>query len=284
MARPPFVLPIEPDPCPDLFVERGPKDEGVGRWVPNEKHTLLAKLLGGTRSARAKWGERILIDPFCGPGRLLVEGESRTRDGGTVVAWRQSRASGVPFTKVLVGDIDAERVSACESRLRALGAPVQAFVGPAVETTKQMVRQVPKRSLALAYIDPYNLEFLSFEIIKALSFLEHVDFVVHFSTMDLQRNVVMELDDARARFDDAAPGWRVNISVKTLSKPELRQAFFVYWMKLISDLGFAFSKEKPLVRGDRNEPLYRLVSFRRHAFPNKIWDEVARGANMTFDF
>lgn len=54
MAKPRFFLPIEPGPCAGLAVEKGPRDEGVGRWVPDEKHTLLAKLLGGTRAARAQ--------------------------------------------------------------------------------------------------------------------------------------------------------------------------------------------------------------------------------------
>lgn len=280
MAKLPFVLPIELDPCPDLPVEKGPKDEGVGKWVPDEKHTLLAKLLGGTRAARAKWSERILVDPFCGPGRIQVKGEPITRDGGAVVAWRQSVALKVPFTKVLIGDLDSKRSKACHRRLAALGAPVQSFIGPAAETCKEMAKLVTPRALVLAYVDPYNLEYLSFDIIKVLGSLQHVDFVVHFSTMDLQRNVDMELDDARARFDDAAPGWRKNLNVGSLSKTELRQAFFTYWMSLVSELGFTFSKEKPLVRGDRNEPLYRLVAFSRHALPNSVWDDVAKSKNM----
>ena len=279
MTRTPFKLPLEPDPCPDLVVERGPKNDGVGSWVPEQKHTLLAKLLGGTRGARAKWGERVLIDPFCGPGRIQVKGETLTRDGGAVVAWRQSVAHGTPFTKVFVGDLDPERTEACRRRLEALGAPVRSFVGPASETAKEMAKATPANALALAYVDPYNLEYLSFDIIKELGALKRVDFVVHFSTMDLQRNVDMELDDSRARFDDAAPGWREKLSVKTLSKTELRQAFFDYWTSLVAGLGFTFSKQAPLVRGDRHEPLYRLVSFSRHAFPNGIWDDIAKSEN-----
>jgi three-Cys-motif partner protein len=279
MAKSRFFLPVEPDPCAGLVVEKGPRDEGVGRWVP-EKHTLLAKLLGGTRAARAKWSERVLIDPFCGPGRIQVKGESTTRDGGAVVAWRQSVAHETPFTKVLVGDINPERAEACRRRLEALGAPVQAFVGPASETSKEMAKAISSRALALAYVDPYNLAYLSFDIINVLGSLKHIDFLVHFSTMDLQRNVDMELDDDRARFDEAAPGWRTALNVKGMSKTELRQAFFAYWMSLVARLGFKFSKEMPLMRGDRHEPLYRLVSFSRHAFPNGIWDDVAKSQNL----
>src|SRR5262249_38657821 len=103
MTRTSFVLPIESDPCEGLVVEQGPDDGGVGSWVPEKKHTLLAKLLGGTRAARAKWSERIFIDPFCGPGRIRVKGEFFTRDGGAVVAWRQSLTHNCEFTRMFIG-------------------------------------------------------------------------------------------------------------------------------------------------------------------------------------
>jgi len=277
-----FVLPIEPDPRPELAVETGPKGEGVGIWVPQEKHTLLAKWLGGTREARRKWSNRVYIDPFCGPGRIRVSGETTTRDGGAVVAWRQSVVYKTPFTQMLIGDLDEVRVKACAERLRKLHAPVEAFAGPAAETIHGMVARVPSSALVLAYIDPYNLEFLSFEIIKALAALRKVDLLVHFSTMDLTRNVDFELDPTRARFDDAAPGWRVKLG--HLPRSQLPTAFFDYWTDLIKGLGFSFSQQMPLIRNEQNKPLYRLVCFSRHELPNKIWDDVAKGPNRELDF
>jgi three-Cys-motif partner protein len=278
MKRKPYELPSGPDPCPEKPVETGPDGKGVGSWVPDQKHVLLGKLLGGTKGARRKFPERVFIDPFCGPGRIRVRGESSTRDGGCAIAWRQSVADGVPFTRMLVGDIDAGRTYACRSRLLALGAPVRDFVGPAVETVERMTAEVPRTALALAYVDPYNLEFLSFDIIRALAKLRHVDLLVHFSRMDLHRNVDLELDDERARFDEAAPGWKEHL--KNVSKAQLPLAFFSYWRSLVSAMGFMFSREMPLVRGDRHEPLYRLVFFSRHDLPNRIWDEVARSKNL----
>lgn len=284
MGKTPFQLKVTDDPCPELVVERGPNNEGVGRWVPQQKHTLLAKMIGGTRRARAKWSNRILIDPFCGPGRIQVKGEAFTRDGGTIVAWHQAREHSVAFTKVLIGDLDETRVRACEARLRALGAPVEAFVGCAAETVKLMRSKIPDRSLCLAYIDPYNLEHLSFAIIEELAKLRNVDFAVHFSTMDMIRNVDMELDPDRARFDDAAPRWREELGNNTLSKSQLPQAFFSYWKGLVEKCGFSVSKEMPLVTNDQNRPIYRLVFFSRHSFPNVIWDDIAKSPNREFDF
>lgn len=81
-------------------------------------------------------------------------------------------------------------------------------------------------ALTFAYLDPYNLEHLSFGIIRELAKLKSVDFAVRFSTMDLSRNVEMEFDPARARFDDTAPGWRENVSFQTSAKAGVSLAFF----------------------------------------------------------
>lgn len=117
--RQPFELAIHPDPLPALFVERGPGEQGVGWWVPEVKHTTLAKYISATRKAQVKFSKRVFIDPFCGPGRIQVKGEAATRAGGSMVAWQQSVASDCPFTLVLVGDLSPARANACEARLRA---------------------------------------------------------------------------------------------------------------------------------------------------------------------
>jgi three-Cys-motif partner protein len=210
-----------------------------------------------------------------------VRGESATREGGTVLAWR-TLSDVAPFTKVLVGDIDRERVTACESRLKAIGAPAQAFTGPAAETIHQMVAAVPPGSLCMAYIDPYNLQYLSFSILKALAPLK-VDLAINFSTMDLRRNVDVEIDPDRARFDEAAPGWRDHVEKRRTSRSGMSLEFFNYWRNLVSGLGFEYSEEMPFVFNDRGSPIYRMVFFARHDLPKRIWGDVARGPNMELD-
>ncbi|MFG6429788.1 hypothetical protein [Roseateles sp. LYH14W] len=84
-----------------------------------------------------------------------------------------------------------------------------------------MKKAVPFGALALSYIDPYNLEYLSFSVIERLAKLQHVDFAVHFSIMDLHRNIDMELDPKRDLFKDALPGWRDRVPAEALSKKSL---------------------------------------------------------------
>lgn len=283
MIRRPFHLIPQDDPCPSLVVERGPENLGVGDWVPKIKHTLLAKYISSAYGAMNRWPHRVFIDPFCGPGRIQVKGEAFTRDGGSVVAWRQAMKSGTSYTQMMVGDLDPERVSAAHLRLRALDAPAAGFEGPAEETVQQIVEQVPRGALCLAYLDPYNLSLLNFEMIRTLASLPNVDFAVHFSTMDLSRNVGLESDPERFRFDQVAPGWKQALA--GVSPTNRRVAFLNYWMGLVRGLDFKFSREMPLVSNNSGHEIYRLVFFARHDLPIRLWGDVAKDEVQSgFDF
>ncbi|MES2932699.1 MAG: three-Cys-motif partner protein TcmP [Pseudomonadota bacterium] len=269
------------DPYPDLPVERGPQGRGVGRWVPDEKHLYLTQYLHATRKAQAKFKQRVLIDPFCGPGRIQVAGETFTRNGGSVVVHRQSVVSGIPFTRVLIGDIDAAKVGANQLRLTAAGATAESFVGPANETIDKMIKAVPFGALVLAYIDPYSLEHLSFSIIERLSKLPYVDFAIHFSLMDLTRNIDMELDPQRDRFDHALPGWRSRAPTDELSKSSLPGWFFHEWCDAMRNLGFKVSPQMPLITDGNGRTIYRMVFLSRHELPDRIWGDIARSPNLS---
>ena len=271
----------EADPLPNLHVDQGKNGDGVGQWVAQEKHRYLSKYIDAAwAAAKSKhFSEWVFIDPFCGPGRMRQRNETITRPGGSVVAWRQSQASGTPFGKVFIGDIEPIKRKACEARLRALGAPVRSFDGPAEKSVLVMVNAVPSGALCLVYLDPYNLALLSYAMIEALAKLPKVDFVVHFSTMDLIRNVAAELDPERARFDDVSPGWRQRLG--WVANQSLAVAFFDDWYKKVKTLNFEFSKAMPLITNDDQREIYKLVFFARHDLPIKLWADVARDPNLS---
>jgi hypothetical protein len=88
MAKDKLVgLQICRDPLPHLVVERGPDEKGVGSWVPEMKHKYVAEYLHATRHAWGKWPTRVLLDPFCGPGRIQVRGEGLNRSARFVKTW-----------------------------------------------------------------------------------------------------------------------------------------------------------------------------------------------------
>ncbi len=264
------------DPCPALPVDRNPDGAGVGPWVPRDKHRRLAEYLHGSREAWKRWPERVLIDPFCGPGRIQVAGEPFTRDGGALVAWRELHAAGVPFTRVLIGDLDGAKVSACAQRVEALGGVVTPFSGPAKLTVPQMIAAVPRNALCMAYVDPYNLTLLDYQMLSSIASLR-VDLAVHFSTMDLQRNIVQDIQKDLRQLDQVAPGWRKHVDAKSLGNKALRAEFFAYWRTQMTALGFKHSREMPIIHNTIGSPIYRLVFFARHSTPLRIWGDVARG-------
>lgn len=201
-----------------------------------------------------------------------------------MIAWRHSQLDDASFSACYIGDLNDERASACAARISAAGAPVRVFKGPADDTVHKVVDAIPKGALCLAYLDPYNLQFLTFSIIEKLATLKHVDFAVHFSTMDLRRNVRMEYNPDRVRFDLTAPGRREHIDPQAFARGDADEAFFDYWCGLVTSLGFTISKRIPLVRGEGNRPLYHLVFFSRHPLPNRICGDVAQGPNRELDF
>ncbi|MGJ3701161.1 three-Cys-motif partner protein TcmP [Variovorax sp. AFSI2.2] len=183
-------------------------------------------------------------------------------------------------TRMLIGDIEGKRAQANELRLAAVGASVQSFTGPALQTVDAMIKAVPFGSLVLAYIDPYNLEYLSFSIIERLAKLQYVDFAVHFSLMDLTRNIDMELNPKRDRFDHALPGWRASVPADALSKSSLPGWFFTAWCQAVEALGFTVSGQMPLITDGKGRSIYRLVFFSRHSLPDRIWGDIARSRNF----
>jgi three-Cys-motif partner protein len=113
----------------------------------------------------------------------------------------------------------------------------------------KIVAAVNPRGLHFAFLDPYNLKTLSFEIIRKLSKVK-VDMLIHVSVHDLQRN----LDDYSRPgdvFDTFAPGWRDQVDPKQ-SINSFRAALMEYWLAEIRKLGKmpaeAWSLSK--VRGD----------------------------------
>ena len=275
-----FVLADRDDPFPFLPIETGKKGKGVGDWVPGMKHTYLARFIEATREMRKRFPERVLVDLFCGPGRIQVKGENRTRLGGAQIAWLHSQLNDTaPFTKCVTSDIDQGRSDACAQRLRALGAPVEPLCGPAAEVVDRAALLVPTNALCLAYLDPYSLEYLSWDVITRLAQLKHVDFAVHFSSADLSRNVKMDFEREGKRFDKVAPGWRDAVDAGSFFRGDADEEFFDYWCSRVTSLGFTISERLPLIRAAKGAPLYHLVFFSRHPSPLRVWGDVAQGVN-----
>lgn len=254
-----------------------PADE-VGIWA-KEKHDYLKRYLDISRGTRKKFigngkGGATYLDLFCGTGRSRIKNSNEWIDGGAVAAWKTSQAGDAPFTDIYISDLDQGKLDACTERLRRLGAPVHPIHASAADAVDKMVSSVNPYGLHFAFVDPYNLETLDFRIISTLSTLKRIDLLIHFSAMDLQRNLAINLAAADSAFDAIAPGWRENVNA-TASQQEIRRRFVEFWREKVASLGVWPSIDQKLITGEKNQPLYWLLLAARHDLAHKFWTTAA---------
>ena len=161
--------------------------------------------------------------------------------------------------------------AAVERRLRALGGQPRCYSDPADVAVDKIVAALNPSGLHFAFIDPYNLEALSFEIIRKLAKLK-VDMLIHVSVQDLQRN----LDDYSKEggvFDTFAPGWRGHVDQRQ-AIASFRAALMKYWIDEICKLGTTPAKGVELIVGSKRQRLYWLVFVSGHSLGRKLWEAI----------
>jgi three-Cys-motif partner protein len=119
------------------------------------------------------------IDPFCGSGRSLIRGTTTFIDGSPVAAFKRALQSPGRFTSINISDGDEELLAVATQRLTAQSAPVRAFPGPASEAMPKIIQSLDRNGLHLAFLDPYNLGALSFDLFKELAKLKRIDVIAH---------------------------------------------------------------------------------------------------------
>lgn len=257
--------------------EDGYLRETVGSWV-HDKHVRLVKYIAISRSVRAKFigkgkAGATFIELYSGPGRIRVRDESQAINGSPLIAWHEAVGSDAPFTEIHVADENVKLLNAVEARLRAAGAPVFAERGPAAETVDRVISRLNPYALHFAFLDPYNLGDLNFEIIKKLASLKRMDILIHVSTQDLQRNLQRYIDRKKSPLDRFAPGWREHVDI---SRPHrlIRAKILEYWRGLLKAEGMATTEMAEVVSGPQNQPLYLLAFAARHKLALDFWDKV----------
>jgi three-Cys-motif partner protein len=259
---------------------RLPDDDGlpiseVGEWTL-EKHDRLRRYADISRGVRAQFIGRAgatYIDLFCGPGRSLIRETGQLIDGSPIVAATKALEGGAPFTKVLIADIEQSNVDAASKRLVANGVAAQTFTGPADKTVSQIVLPLDPYGLHFAFLDPFNLGDLPFNVIEELAKLNRMDVLIHVSAQDFQRNLRRNIDQEGGALDRFAPRWREHVDVGARGEV-VGAGILAHWLRLIRGLDMQPSKGIELVSGGKNQRLYWLVFVARHRRAADFWDKI----------
>ena len=250
----------------------------VGAWV-QEKHDYLRRYIDISSAARRKFispkgnGGATYIDLFCGSGLAKVRNQTEIVDGSAIVAWKCSVASGTPFSRLFVVDIEQQLVNACVARLQALGAPVTGYclsASLASATIADRIRGEFPYGLHFAFVDPFNLAELDFEILRSLGSLKRIDLLIHLSAMHLQRNLKQNITYELDEFERFAPEWRKHVDMNT-NQVEQRRRLVDYWISLVKGLQLETPIEHKLLTGSTNQPLYWLLLASKHELAQKFW-------------
>lgn len=250
----------------------------VGPWSL-DKHQRLRRYVYASHGARRRFRteynkETSFIDLYCGPGKARIRDlvPEQIIDGSAVTA-AKTAASCTPYEKYVIGDLDQDFVSACAKRLHHAGADkIEALVGSAEETAAVAVSKLHQKGLHFAFIDPFNAD-LPFSVLATLGELNRMDQLIHFSVMDLSRNLNKMKEDGR--LDALAPGWPSAVKA-TMGIDEQRMAVFKHWRGLLENkLRYRVSDKIVKVRGPNRAEIYWLVFASRHDLGGKLWKEIA---------
>lgn len=250
----------------------------VGPWA-EDKHQRVRKYVGISSAARKKFSvgrthpySTCFIDLYCACGRAMIRDTGEFIDGSSVAAWSESVKKNSPFSHVIIGDANADRLGACKARLEALGAQVTSLHGPAEETAKIAATLLDPNGLHVALLDPYNLDALPFSVISDLAALQKMDMIVRFDSGDLERNLGNNLLGQQDTLDSFCPGWRE--AVKPGRNQSQKHDVFERWLQLVKGLTLKPSHGVEEIKNNNNRTIYWLVFLSRHKLADKFWEEI----------
>jgi three-Cys-motif partner protein len=264
--------PIKIDPADGLVVSE------VGDWA-EDKHARVARYIELASVARKDYvpppswrGGASYIELFSGPGRSLIRERARIIDGSPLVAFKAAQGSGVPFTEMHLNDDEPDLSAALTQRMRSLGANAICYSVPAHVAVNRMVAALNPGGLHFAFLDPFNIEALSFDLIEKLARLKRIDMLIHVSVQDLQRN----LDKYSVQggvLDVFAPGWRNKVNPNQAIRP-FRASLLAYWLDEIRKLGKMPARGVELMLGSKRQRLYWLIFVSGHALAQRFWEAI----------
>jgi three-Cys-motif partner protein len=194
-------------------------------------------------------------------------------DGSPLIALQQP----VPFTKLIVCEMDAENLKALKERTAVARVPTVILPGDCNVTIDEVVAKTPSYGLNVGLVDPYNLEALSFSTIGKLAAFQRMDLIVFFPIGEIRRNI--ERNRARyIQYLDCALGtdeWQPVVKTKR----DVTKLIGIFRRQLERRFGYTAGQVRTAaIRNEKNVALYHLIFASKHPRGDAIWESVTRRA------
>lgn len=265
----------------ELVEKRVAADDGLptrecGAWTLDKLFwwARYARIVTGGLSGRTEFPTSLVyVDLFAGPGVLVTKDTGIRKPGSVLLAASTEK----PFNRIIACEKDPALADALRRRLAACGVGSRAVVieGDCHERIDDVIREIPKDSLTLVFVDPEGLH-ARFNSLEALACSGNsVDFLILVATeMDFHRNFERYLSTPDSPPDDMFgpdSGWRQKIrSIRSYDGPTVSQ-FVLDLLKeqLRRLLGYEYFEVTPLKRGSR--VLYHVLFASRHQLGLDFW-------------
>lgn len=251
----------------------------VGEWAEHDKHEYLRRYIDATRGSRRKFvvpdshgrppGGAGYVDLYSGPGKVRLREDGGIFDGSPLIALGYSK---VPFTTVVLCDIDDENISTLRARTAPYAGRTRIIPGDCNAMADKIVAALPKHGLNIAFVDPFSLEPLHFATLAKLASLTRLDVVVNFPTQPVKRNLHHYLKPDNQTLDRAlgTDAWRKNVR----SPSDVHLVLDVLISQL-ENLGYTGTRNRTIsVKNSTNTELYRLIFASKHPLGDKIWGSI----------
>jgi three-Cys-motif partner protein len=257
----------------------------VGEWSRDKHHFLYRYMDAFTTAMRVKsWSGLHYIDLFAGSGIERIRGTGELEWGSPLLAAQIPH----PFDGLHLCELNSTAYQALETRIArvAAGRRVQLLQGDANEKVQDIVRDIPRGTLSLAFLDPPGLH-LHFDTLRVLA-RHRADLVIFFPDhLDALRNCQYVYEgDPNSNLDrvlGSEADWRS--ALKSSPQDGWAEVLRGLYVAQIRTLGYRhFEYERILMK---QHPLYLLVFCSRHEAGAEIWRGTSQDkpdGQRTFDF
>jgi three-Cys-motif partner protein len=180
-----------------------------------------------------------------------------------------------PFDRLHLCEKNKRKYEALTTRIAKLRPDSQILHGDANDKVHEIVKDIPQRTLSLAFLDPYGLH-LDYETLRTLSVIR-ADLIVFFpdhldALRNWERNYLDNPDSNLDRCLGLGADWRSLLN----NAPKQRRAELLrnlYVDQLKNQLGYTeFEFERVSFR---NHPLYILIFCSRDKLASKLWRAIS---------
>lgn len=259
-----------------------------GPWT-TEKLAYLEKYASAFMTAMApkrragKWEQLVYLDLLAGPGRGIDTSTGSEFDGSPLRALKIEPR----FDRLFFGDLNPKNIAALRQRIPQSDlSRVELRVGDCNALAEEIVAQISKRTLGLAFIDPQGFE-AKFQMLRAFA-TRRIDVLFLFpSGIGIGRNLRNFATRVHSPMDDLWGGreWRdlppaklaAGVRLSAEDRLSVDRPWVLRFRSKMAEIGFLYQDEAdPYFTNEKNVPMYHLLFFSQHPAGLTIWRGIKK--------